>query len=155
MQFYVPVDKANPQLRPGVYNNASVAVVNQSSTDIFMSDNPAELDASATGLPSAGGIRIANGGGQVLWPSTSKVAWFRAIMPWVALALHVFGDTIIDKVGGLWKVTIPVQGAAAAASGAAYPFPAADPAPGTTQADGAVTWTFVGPASIALNVQPG
>lgn len=149
MQFYVPVDKAAPLLRPTFFGNASVAVVNQTATDVYMSDNPAELDASATGSAAAGGIRIANGGGQVLWPATSKVAWFRAILAWVAATAYVLGQTIIDKQGGLWKVTT------AGTSGAAYPFPATEPAVGGTQADNTVTWTYQGPASIALNVQPG
>lgn len=154
MQFYVPTDKAAPILRPAFFSGASVAIVNQTTTDVYMSDNPAELDASATGMATTGGIRVANSGGQVLWPATSKVAWFRAILAWVS-GSYVFGQTIIDKLGGLWTVTVPASGAAAAASSAAYPFPTTSPALNTTQADGAVTWTYKGPAAIAVQVQPG
>ena len=151
MQFFVAADKAAPILRPRLFGpGMSVAVVNQTTTDIYMSDNPAELDASLTGLPAVGGIRIANGGGQVLWPSTATVAWFRAILAWVAGTVYAAtGATIIDKLGGLWQVTT------AGTTGAAYPFPATEPAIGATQADNTVTWTFRGPATIALNVQPG
>jgi hypothetical protein len=150
MQLYIPTDKAAPMLRPSAFGvGISVAVVNQTATDVYMSDTPAELDASATGSPAVGGIRIANGGGQVLWPSTAKVAWFRAILAWVASTAYVVGQTIIDKQGGLWKVTT------AGTSGTSFPFPTTEPAIGGTQADNTVTWTFQGVAAIALNVQPG
>lgn len=150
MQQYVPTDKAAPILRSTLFGNGvSVAVVNQSLEDIYMSDNPAELDASAPGLAVIGGIRIANGGGQVLWPATQKVAWFRAMTPWAAATAYVIGQAIIDKFGQVWQVTT------AGTSSAAFPFPATEPAIGTTQADNTVTWTFRGLVSIALNVQPG
>lgn len=150
MQFYVPSDKATPILRPSFFGpGKSVAVVNQSDEDVYMSDNPAELDASAMGAAVVGGIRIANGGGQVLWPSSATTAWFRAMMPWVAATTWVVGNNIIDKFGQVWEVTTAGLG------GAAYPFPTTEPAIGTTQADGAATFTFRGPEPISLNVQPG
>jgi len=149
MQFYVPTDKAAPLLRPSTFAGGSVAVVNQSDEDVYMSDTPAELDASGTGLPVMGGIRIANGGGQVLWPSTAKVAWFRAMMPWAPLTTWVVGNNIIDKFGQEWEVTTAGLG------GAAYPFPSPEPAIGTTQVDGAATFTLRGPEPVAVNVQPG
>lgn len=119
-----------------------------------MSDTPGELDATAPGLPAPGstqpyGIRIANGGGQVLWPSTATTAWFRAMMPWIAGTTWVVGNNIIDKFGQMWEVTTAGLG------GAAYPFPSPEPAVGTTQADGAATFTFRGPEVVALNVMPG
>lgn len=153
IQFYAPVDKAAPILRSTLFGaGVSVAVVNQSDEDVYMSDTPAELDASPMGLPAIGGIRIANGGGQVLWPATQKIAWFRAITPWTALTTYVaaqLGTTIIDKLGQMWDVTT------AGTTGASYPFPATEPAIGATQADGTVTWTFRGPEPVPLNVQPG
>jgi hypothetical protein len=59
------------------------------------------------------------------------------------------GQVIIDKFGNIWQVTT------AGTSGAAFPFPATEPAIGTTQADNTVTWTYRGTQVIALNVQPG
>lgn len=121
-----------------------------------MSDNPAELDASAMGSPAVGGIRIANGGGQVIWSASLTIAWFRAIEAWVAGTVYAAtGATIVDKLGGLWQVTT------AGTTSAAYPFPATEPAVGATQADNTVTWTFRGivgggPSNgVSLNVQPG
>ena len=151
MQFYAPTDKAAPILRPHVLGvGKSVAVVNQTNTDVYMSDTPAELDASLTGMPSIGGIRIANNGGEVLWPSTATTAWFRAIEAWVALTVYAaVGPTIIDKLGGVWQVTT------VGTTSAAYPFPASEPAIGGTQVDGTVTWTFRGAIPIPLNVMPG
>jgi hypothetical protein len=152
MQFFVPTDKAAPLLRPNFFAGASVAIVNQADEDVYMSDNPAELDASAMGSPAVGGIRIANGGGQVIWPATSKVAWFRAITPWTAATTYAaaaLGASIIDKFGNVWDVTT------AGTTGATYPFPAVEPAIGTTQVDNTVTWTFRGNESIGVQVQPG
>lgn len=151
MQFFAPADKAAPLLRSSTFGpNISIAVVNQSLTDVFMSDNPAELDASATGFAAVGGIRVAANGGQVLWPATSKIGWFRAIEPWVAATVFAAtGPTIVDKLGGVWQVTT------AGTTSATYPFPATEPAVGSTQADNTVTWTFRGPANVGLNIMPG
>lgn len=151
MQFYVPTDKAAPVVRPSEFGiGKSVVIINQTNTDVFMSDTPAELDASVTGAPAFGGIRIANGGGEVLWPSTAGVGWFRAIEAWVAGTVYAaVGPTIVDKLGNIWQVTT------AGTTGAAYPFPATEPAIGATQADNTVTWTFRGAPNIGLNVMPG
>jgi hypothetical protein len=153
MQFFVPSDKAAPLSRPGMFGpGTSLAIVNQSDEDVYMSDTPAELDASASGLPAIGGIRIANGGGEVLWPASIKVAWFRAIIPWqpgTVYAAGTIGASIIDKFGNIWAVST------IGTTGAAYPFPATEPAIGATQADNTVVWTFEGPCNTALNIMPG
>ena len=152
MQSYVPTDVAAPILRPRFFGpDKSVVIVNQSPTDVYMSDNPMELNASPLGIAPVGGVRIANGGGQVLWPSTATVAWFKAIEPWVAgVTYSGTGATIVDKLGGVWQVTT------AGTTGASYPFPATEPAIGGTQADNTVTWTFRGVNNaIALQIMPG
>jgi len=151
MQLYVPADVAAPLMRPTIFGkDKSVILINQTPTDVYMSDTPAELNASALGQAAVGGVKIGNNGGQVLWPSTGTIAWFRAIEAWVAATVYATtGATIVDKLGGVWQVTT------AGTTGAAYPFPASEPAIGGTQADNTVTWTFRGPCNVALNVVPG
>jgi hypothetical protein len=151
MEFSVPIFQSAALLRPEFHGGAPVLIVNQDVTDAFMSDVPGELDAVLTGFPQRGGVRIASGG-QILWPKSETVAWFRGISAWMPTTPYGAAgqpQAIIDKLGGLWKATT------AGTSGALYPFPAAEPAIGTTQADGTVTWTFQGPAAPKIEIQAG
>ena len=55
----------------------AITLINQSAVDVYMSREPAQLNASATGATPAG-AKLAASGGQLQDPTFPGELWFRA-----------------------------------------------------------------------------